>query len=569
MERLSSGLRINRASDDAAGLAISEKMRGQIRGLEKAQRNVQDGVSMIGTAESALSEVHEYLQRARELAIQAGNDTLTEQDRMVIQEEVRQIKSGINEIANETHFNGIHLLNVPDGFYHYGGTSNGSSGSAGTPGSTLSRDEFFDNLPGNILSSVTMTDEKGFFRFQTDNGYPDVGFEDNLQELAAFSRDSTDSDGYSNPLVRINGEYRSVRSTITNVVKADNFDQIEYKLIGFDNQGNTSYELAVTQTVQVVGDKYEIKYDFKNKGTQAIQTGFKFNLDLTVGQETAPQLLYPDEYENLTYDKVYTQSDMPDSFRALGYDGRAGVFKDIYAEAIVKSTDYYEIIEEPDRMVVANQLKLHNTYEFDPDSVWESNPNLVSNNGMALWWDDRNIGVGESFSVNLYWGLATPPSYKSIEGGGSNTPSIDPPSDGEITNSILNKGGLILQVGPNTGNHFFVDLSDVRVERMGLAELDLTTKVGADRALDKLDIAIQNVSKERSKYGAYENALNHIVNNLANYHSNISHAESRVRDTDMAKELMNQTKHSILAQYAQAMIAQSNQIPQRVLQLLR
>src|SRR3712207_691198 len=114
MEKLSSGLRINRAGDDAAGLAISEKMRGQIRGLDQATRNAQDGISMIQTAEGALNETHSILQRMRELSVQASNDTNTSEDRGQLQKEINQLTSEINRIGNTTEFNTQKLLNAKD-----------------------------------------------------------------------------------------------------------------------------------------------------------------------------------------------------------------------------------------------------------------------------------------------------------------------------------------------------------------------------------------------------------------------------------------------------------------------
>ena len=128
LEKLSSGMRINRAGDDAAGLAISEKMRGQIRGLNQAVRNAQDAISMIQTAEGALNEVHSILQRMRELAIQAGNDTNTDSDRAEIQKEINQLTSEINRIANTTEFNTQKLLNATSGTV----TGPGSGGGGGT-----------------------------------------------------------------------------------------------------------------------------------------------------------------------------------------------------------------------------------------------------------------------------------------------------------------------------------------------------------------------------------------------------------------------------------------------------
>ncbi|MBX0358907.1 flagellin [Halobacillus sp. Nhm2S1] len=310
MEKLSSGLRINRAGDDAAGLAISEKMRGQIRGLDQASRNAQDGISLIQTAEGALNETHDILQRMRELAVQSSNDTNTDTDRQEIQKEVNQLAEEITRIGDNTEFNSKNLLDGSfSGTFHIG-----------------------------------------------------------------------------------------------------------------SNEGQ--------------------------------------NLQLSVG-------------------------DMRSDNLAVGTKFEAGTNGDTLLDPTDGTT------------VVATYVDA-----------------ATADSGVAGYY----AGAGASHAI----------------------------------------GDLALEAG-----------SKLTAGDTGSFGLNVTSQGNADSAITTINQAIETVSAERSKLGATQNRLDHTINNLGTSSENLTAAESRIRDVDMAAEMMNQTKNSILAQASQAMLAQANQQPQGVLQLLR
>ncbi|MGN1385876.1 MAG: flagellin [Bacillus sp. (in: firmicutes)] len=355
MEKLSSGLRINRAGDDAAGLAISEKMRGQIRGLDMASKNAQDGISLIQTAEGALNETHSILQRMRELAVQSANDTNTDDDRVELQKEVLQLVDELDRIAGNTEFNTKKLLN----------------GSLGTS---------FDN------SATTST-----------------------------------------------------------IMTKASFDSIE----SFSGLSEAEYELA---------------YDDNSK-TYTL-TG------KPAGAATATSLISTAEPA----------------------DGTAG----------------------------------------------------------TITFGGAN---GESLTLKVNNGYAA----KDLDG----------------TKINIKGGDLKFHIGANDGQNMSVSITDMRVtggttaELSALANVDISTQVGADAAIKTITDASTKVSETRASLGAFQNRLEHTINNLGTSSENLTAAESRIRDVDMAKEMMEMTKNNILQQAAQSMLAQANQQPQGVLQLLQ
>lgn len=374
MEKLSSGLRINRAGDDAAGLAISEKMRGQIRGLDQAQRNSQDGISMIQTAEGALNETHSILQRMRELSVQAGNDTNTGKDREEIQKEINQLTSEINRIGNTTEFNNQKLLNATSGTVTAAKVAVAGVTEAATVGTT-----------DVVVDGVTLT-------------------------------------------------YNVTGGGVTNFKDADELA----KLI------NSNDELSAKYTASATGTKLTL--------TQ--KAGFE--------SATAPTITGAGVVSTTT----------------------PGV-----AAADAKSSLSLQ--------VGANENQTM-TVDFS---------------------DMRSAALGLTGTGDEY----------------SDTANV---TNGTDNNNVENA-------------------------------LDVTTAANAGKAVTKIQTAIDKVSAERSKLGAFQNRLEHTINNLGTSSENLTAAESRVRDVDMAKEMMNFSKNNILSQAAQAMLAQANQQPQGVLQLLR
>jgi flagellin len=358
MEKLSSGLRINRAGDDAAGLAISEKMRGQIRGLDQASRNAQDGISLLQTAEGGLNETHAILQRMRELTVQGANDTNADVDRGAINEELNSLKSELTRIGVTTEFNGKKLLD-------------GTLGSTPTLGAALTVDNGINavKLDGTAAATYTLT-------------------------VSANTTNTTHTN-----ITISNG---AVSQTIKDIV-----------------------DPAAGAASNVSFDAFGI--------TLEVNSGLNAGVASTTGQTIG--------------------------VTAGGVDFQIGANN-------------------------ANEQKL----------------NVQIGNMQA-----NSLGIGGS-AAHALWSV----------------------------NDVI-----------------------------------VTTSADARASIDVIEDAINDVSTQRSKLGAFQNRLEHTINNLGTSSENLSAAESRVRDVDMAKEMMEFTKNNILSQAAQAMLAQANQQPQGVLQLLR
>ncbi|GIP42150.1 flagellin [Paenibacillus sp. J45TS6] len=428
MEKLSSGLRINRAGDDAAGLAISEKMRGQIRGLDMASKNAQDGISMIQTAEGALNETHSILQRMRELSVQSSNDTNTLDDRKEIQKEVEQLKSEINRISDTTEFNTQKLLN-------------GSLGAVGSSDDT---------------AVIKLNNASGLKAGDYD---ATVTQEATVKAAAEGSTTFTAGTDYTGKELTING------------VKIDFSD--------LDTTTATGAEIAA-------------KINSYTEKTGVTATNGSNKITLTT--------------------------------EAYGSD----------AKLVLGGADATEF------------------------------------GGAVTGGDNAEVSITDENGVTeALTGLGQEVNYK-----GAQLTVTDTTGAGTATIKVSSSGAT-LQIGANKDQNVLIDINEMSTKTLGdtnvglVKDIDLQTQDGANNAIKTLDKAIQQVSAERSKLGANQNRLEHTINNLNTSSENLTAAESRIRDVDMAKEMMEQTKNSILSQAAQAMLAQANQQPQGVLQLLR
>ena len=382
LEKLSSGYKINRAGDDAAGLAISEKMRAQITGLDKAQDNAKDGISLVQTAEGALTEVHDMLNRMYELAEQSANGTYEDgTDRVQLQKEVTQLKNEINRIADSANFNGINLLD---------GSMAGGASISGKIGTT------------NVSFSI--------------------------------GRKSQQVDGANDAKVTLSGD------------------------------GNT--------------DSGKIDVTITDEGAITIKLGTK------------------------------------------------GAAASCTADEITQA-------------------------------VRDAAKALAEKNGAT----DAEKKVGN--------GLA---SFTMKADGKINLAASGTDSTGDLTFAAgTGKGGLTLQIGDTSAsyNKLDVTINDCHTGALGIADLDIGNQTDAADALKTIKDAINYVSDVRGTLGATQNRLDHTINNLSVMQENIQDAESTIRDTDVADEMMAYTKNNFLIQSAQAMLAQANQVPQGVLQLLQ
>ena len=417
MQKLSSGLRINTAGDDAAGLAISEKMRGQIRGLDQASSNAQDGISLAQTAEGALNETTSILQRMRELGVQGSNDTLNSNDRGQIQKELDQLTSEIDRIGNTTEFNTKKLLN---GGANVSGTSTGTGMNVtGGTGDTTVGAQVITTAAAVMATNATDTRAGAF---------------------TAGVTAATDAD------MTVNGTKFTfaVGTTSADVAKAINDAGVGV------TASVTNAGADLTLTSSNLGSAAKITSDATLAGTQATAIGTDATITTASGNYTA-----------------------------------------------------------------------------------------------------------EGNTITMTSGTAKGLQIELTSAAAAQTITVD------------GNGTLSFQIGANEGQTINVGISDMRSAALGVSGIKVSDAATATRAITTIQTAIDKVSNERSKLGAVTNRLEHTIANLGTSSENMTSAESRIRDVDMAKEMSTFSKNNILAQAAQAMLAQANQQPQQVLQLLR
>ena len=442
-EKLSSGYRINRAADDAAGLTISEKMRKQIRGLDQASTNAQDGVSSVQAAEGALTEVHSMLQRMNELATQAANGTNSkDSDRQAIQDEIDQLTTEIDRVSETTKFNETYLL----------------KGEAGTK--TINMKAHDAGLKGTL----------------TDNG----------DGTATFVMDAL-KDGDS---VSIGGKTYTIGSK-----KADVATVFDAKITKADDK------------FTVNGQEITIVANYSAAGKDADQKAGK-----------------------------YAVADLADA-KALVKDGATVKF----------GTDEYKVMTDG-----------------DTDGIDDTDASVISKDvayGLAskelLAANQIGDTKGSAKVANANAGAKADGSFKITTG------------QAEVANSL----SFSLHVGADADmtNKIQVNIDAMDSASLGIKGLNVKDASGnaATYAVDAISDAISKVSSQRSSLGAVQNRLEHTINNLDNVVENTTTAESRIRDTDMAEEMVNYSKNNILAQAGQSMLAQANQSNQGVLSLLQ
>lgn len=517
LEKLSSGFKINRAGDDAAGLSISEKMRSQIRGLDMATKNSQDGISLIQTAEGALNETHSILQRMRELADQSANGTNTDSDREALQNEVKQLKEEIDRIGNTTEFNTQKLLN---GNLKSAGTV--SVGQDTTTGSQVAK-----------LTEATVTSQ---------NAMTDAG-------SAILDADFVSS--------KINIDGTDITVNFQNLTS-------EEKSIIKNGTGTAATPEASAKAAELIVNKINEAIDASGANVAHIS-----------GYSDSSQNLVLNSGKAGVNSSIKTDAATGVVGKLLGTSGTTGATGTaMYAGSTVATTDKF--------LAKIGDIQL----EVTPGTAYTSGTDSMATVAQQLQ-DDINTAIA---AYNSNSGAATSdPSYlKDVkvnvtEDGRFEIVSENGPveladkvgntavKDLGLTNaqtSGSSNGGMTLQIGANKGQTLTFGINDMRSASLGVTGVDISTAEGSQKALDTLDKAIAKVSEQRSQLGAVQNRLEHTINNLGATSENLTAAESRIRDVDMAKEMMEFTKNNILTQAAQSMLAQANQQPQGVLQLL-
>lgn len=509
-EKLSSGYKINRAADDAAGLTISEKMRKQIRGLDRASTNAEDGVSAVQTAEGALTEVHSMLQRMNELATQSANGTNSTTDRQAIQDEIDQLSTEIDRVSETTKFNEMYLLKGTDGTT---ATKTVNAHDAGLNGNLVDNGDGTSTFTANSLAVGGNVSIAGTEYTIVDSGkitdYTD------LNGYTATAGDKLTKDGETYTYVGANGTSPAGQTITTAGWFKDSNDTTTADAVTIA-AGDKLTKAGKTTTL--VGDTAAATTIKTLKDAQTAIKAAAANSKVTIGGT---------EYT------VSTKTDLKAADPTATADDLA---KMVTADSSIKigTTQYYVVPKASDKETditlddaykkMAKELETASSIGTDVNSKAS-----VTNNGDGTFTITKGkVNVKDALSFNLHVG-----------------------ADADTTNKIS------------------VNIDSMSSAGLGIKGIKADTEQNATYAIDAIADAISTVSSQRSSLGAVQNRLEHTINNLDNVVENTTSAESRIRDTDMAEEMVNYSKNNILAQAGQSMLAQANQSNQGVLSLLQ
>lgn len=563
LEKLSSGYRINRAGDDAAGLAISEKMRAQIKGLEAATKNANDGISLVQTAEGALTEVHSMLNRMTYLATQSANGTYdNEVDRNNLQKEVTSLLSEVDRISEATNYNGINLL---DGSLAAGkGTANGS----------VTVD--LSGLKGNLLSGITTVDAtKGTFITAAEVGADkDNLAATDLGNKYEYTFEYTDNDG--------NHQKKTVSLELA--LAEGKTDPTAQNALVLKAADGTTYAAAGTAkkvSKEEIGKALlsELAKDADFSANFKVLDGADGKLKFTAAVAGADGAKLTGVTES-TIKKADGKETMTPVAVTVGNAGTSTAVNEFKTLDLTKATLWdgskdkledaiFEVNGEK-FVFVANGITLNDEQKTMLSDAGVGNNYVTQAAGGAIANADA---AAMADKIAAATGLVV--ETGSVAQGTTNTWTKQVGTTialkDAVTTSEKDGNGLKLQIGDTAEdfNQLTVSVGDMSAKSLGIADVNISTQDGAAKAIEKIKTAINTVSSTRGDLGAVQNRLEHTINNLGVTSENMTAAESRIRDTDMAEEMMNYTKNNILIQAAQAMLAQANQVPQGVLQLLR
>jgi len=754
MEKLSSGFRINRAGDDAAGLAISEKMRGQIRGLNQASRNAQDTISLIQTAEGALAETHEILQRMRELSVQAANDTNTDADRKELQSEVQELIKEVDRIANTTEFNTRKLLEgsargVADEVPATARINNNSQVSLDAIKMTamvenIGNDKSWAFDGAFMLIKTNQTVNADGTAIYNANDFKLVGPDGKMYDFKELGIDTKIkaseleggtiiADGGALVAIptadKLNDAANASAGITDGITIGKAVTHTEFKLVGsgsvlasgstftlvsggsiniLDGNGGGDLEISYTAAgvLQIMSPDGNRAIDIESGSTLTLDDGtiLRNNGGGRITVESGSITLNEDMLFNGAYPTPGDHN--VSAFSIASQSTIHGDSETARADIVLTRASNYlvESGELSTNVVIGNGVNLTANLDSDSTKMGDitllkegsilargSNVELLTNGGVTsikvmvngnevtISYDDTDTGIlkvgndvvppgksitlddgtilthsatlndpneatgkiivevgklimAEDISADAQGNLqnvkgfslakdsmlksgsrvdtddGTPSTGTRLMAGtvitdknssypgsvtlGANGASIQFSANtgatmearynearvGETLTFIFSRyeaaanslrDSVMAQIGANSGQTAFVSVGDMRAAALNVNNVDISSKFGAATAIETINNALQRVSHQRALLGAMQNRLEHTIKNLNASAENLQAAESRIRDVDMAREIMTFTKDNILQQSAQAMLAQANQIPQNVLQLLR
>ncbi len=555
-EKLSSGYKINRAADDAAGLAISEKMRRQVRGLDQGIDNVQDGISMCQIGDGALDEVMVMAHRMTELSIKAANDTLTAQDRMYIQSEINEILTEIERIDEVTEFNNIRIFGQGEEIIY---------NADGTP-----------LIEGKIpYSSFSFAD----VNISTNPVFSAGSNGDALSLIASVDDSASAANGNTYKLIYGNGStsHSSVRfsyvkdgNTVTQEANLRNdFTISNYSNSGgvvsrtftYDNDG-VSFDIVETATPNSTEKCYEMNYTVKNTGSTPIDMEFMFHTDTAYNNNDACESYYTGG-SRVDTSRIYKSAGYS-GFSGSGSNVTTGVpssFSIVNKDEALAFSEKIQFVSAPDMLSIGSFSSIY------PWSYYNSTSGLGHNtNGMDLGfsavWQKTGMNNGDTLTSSFKYGISeteTDPDLNHSDIKMSNKPAV----------IYTDAKQFWIQASSTVEDGMYISFGCIDLDTLNLRELDVTTSTRAVESIQRVKEAQASLSYLRSHIGAQTNRLEHTAKNQANVMENTQAAESRIRDTDMADEMVRYSNNNILAQAGEAMLAQANQTNQGVLSLLQ
>ncbi len=549
MERLSSGLKINHASDNPAGIAISNKMKAQIDALDQAESNASDGISVLQIADGALNEVSSILQRMRELSVQAANGTNAYSDRQSIQAEIDELQKEVDRISKDTEYNTKALLDGSSDVRVYG--------------KNASRFSVSDSVPAQLYK----------------------------MDVTAPAEQATVEIDYAVPTAE-------GRLTINGVVVevSSGMDEELY----LQEIRNAAAEAGCTVGLNAAGDKIQIKSDYY---------GYDESIEFSMSKELAESIQLQDGNPDCAYvvreASMTLPYDKPAETGMISIDGvdielkaDADMTDDQYRAAVVeaaRNAGYTAIVEPTGITVKSESVKAEMIeFSFSYDLASAAGLDIISNYDGEYTVNTQGVDAEVSIPSS-----DTDPTVREATGFTSTTTvdvngnrvvitdndgfsidflldegffaPIDPnnPNAGNFAIEVTDIGSMTIQIGGNEHQDMDVRLAEISAASLYIDNVDVSVVKGADRAMVTLDGAIAKLSAARSRIGAFQNRLDYASASLASTNENMTAAYSGMLDTDMATEMTEYTQQNILNQAAISVLSQANELPQQVLSLLQ
>ncbi len=590
-QKLSSGYKINSAADNAAGLAIARKMNAQIRSLQQANRNANDGLSVVNTADGAMAEMHDIMQRMNELAIQSANGTNAESDREMIQKEIDQLVGEIDRIANTTQFNAQSLLDGSFAFKSYTNAENikVKAYTEGVASGTYAIGKLTYYHYENTTTKYNQEEKK----IKDTNGKV-IDIEYSSSEGSITQNEKYEIDNNSNKIFDALVTTASVDqfSDIDQIktfpdgskvivedekiiIKAENDFEIQIKVNDREPLGQVTTTTVSNNTAPpgttagVTSIKREYGKDVTENSSTVTTTSYSAittyrNIALTGPDGKRYNIGEINFFSNVDSKGNELNDGQQQYFTGVRGDGGRDLKDDFVEYFKAEHPDCSIDIESVQFVAAAGGNPAKFTVTYVPTDGKTGQPGPSETRDFTFYQELNEHGAVMAHQKNLedykYSVTQTTRTEYTIGNG---------TVDDCILLDVTGMGAMIVQVGANEGQYMELEIPTLNAEALGIDKLDVTTEESATAAIDIIGDAINQLSSVRAKIGAYANRLEHTITNLDTSEENITSAYSRIMDVDMATEMTEYSTVQVLVQASTSMLAQANERPQQVLQLLQ